>query len=168
MALAQREQIKIITAQNYSVRSFLRLNMKENILVSACLLGEKCRYDGKGKLSSAVLALTEKYNLIPVCPEVLGGLPIPRIPCEISEERVISANGDDFTEEYKKGAAFALEIAKKNNCTLAVLKSLSPSCGKGEIYDGSFTGKKVKGFGITASVLQKNKIKVISDTKIKP
>ncbi len=141
--------------------------MKENVLVSACLLGEKCRYDGKSKEYSEISCLKEKYNLIPVCPEVLGGLETPRTPCEIQNGRVISKDGQDKTAEYEKGAKTALEIALKNNCKTAVLKAKSPSCGKGKIYDGSFSKVLTDGNGVTADLLIKNNITVLTEKEKK-
>ena len=142
--------------------------MKENILVSACLLGEKCRFDGKSKPCDKVIKLNEKYNLIPVCPEVLGGLETPRTPCEIRNGKVISANGIDRTIEYTTGAQIALEIAKENNCKVAILKSKSPSCGKGKIFDGTFSGTLTDGNGITAQLLTENGIDVYNEISKKP
>ena len=142
--------------------------MNENILVSACLLGERCRYDGKSKPCDEVIKLNEKYNLIPVCPEVLGGLETPRTPCEIRNGKVISANGIDRTIEYTTGAQIALEIAKENNCKVAILKSKSPSCGKGKIYDGTFSGTLTDGNGITAQLLTENGIDVYNEISKKP
>ncbi len=139
--------------------------MKENILISACLLGEGCRYDGKSKPCPKIMKLKEKYNLIPVCPEVLGGLETPRTPCEIQFGKVISAGGEDRTKEYKKGAEITLEIAKRHNCTYAILKSKSPSCGKGKIYDGTFSKTLTDGNGITAQLLTENGIEVYSETE---
>lgn len=140
--------------------------MKENILISGCLLGERCRYDGKSKVCPKADNLKEKYNLIPVCPEVLGGLITPRTPCEIQSDRVIDQNGVDKTLEYKKGAEIALALAKENNCHIAVLKSKSPSCGKGHIYDGTFSKTLKEGNGITADLLLENGIKVISEDEL--
>lgn len=142
--------------------------MKENILVSACLLGERCRYDGKSKPCDEVIKLNEKYNLIPVCPEVLGGLETPRTPCEIQNDRVISADGIDRTREYINGAEIALKIAKQNNCKSAILKSKSPSCGKGKIYDGTFSGTLTDGNGITAQLLSDYGIKVYNEISKNP
>ncbi len=138
-----------------------------NILVSACLLGEKCRYDGKSKPDLKVLELSKKHNLIPVCPEVLGGLSIPRNPCEIVGNRLISSRGEDRTEEYNKGAQIALETAKKHNCSIAVLKSKSPSCAVRGVYDGSFTKTIIEDKnGVTADLLLKNGIKVINENEL--
>ena len=138
----------------------------KKILVSACLLGVACRYDGKSKPVDEVVALKEKYCLIPVCPEILGGLPTPRIPCEIKECRVLNRESEDKTAEYIKGAEEVLRLARLLECDTAVLKKKSPSCGSGEIYDGSFTGKTVQGYGICAELLKANGIKVLDETQI--
>lgn len=136
-----------------------------NILVSACLLGLKCRYDGKEVSNLEVLKIKEKYSLIPVCPEQLGGLSTPRPPAEIKNARVINNKNKDVTEEYKKGAEEALKLAKIFDCKYAILKERSPSCGYGQIYDGTFSGKLIPGKGITAELLIKNGIKVIADSR---
>ena len=136
------------------------------ILVSACLLGLSCRYDGKSKPVDEVIALKEKYSLIPVCPEILGGLPTPRIPCEIKEGRSLNREGEDKTSEYTKGAEEVLRLARLLECDIAVLKKKSPSCGSGEIYDGSFTGKTVQGDGVCAKLLKASGITVLDETQI--
>lgn len=137
------------------------------ILVSMCLFGEPCRYDGKSCPCEDVVLLKEKYELILVCPEVFGGLKTPRSPAERVGDKVISKDGKDVTKEYKLGAQKALELAKKNGCTIAVLKEKSPSCGCGVIYDGTFSGTLTEGNGVTAELLTKNGIKVIGESKIK-
>lgn len=136
------------------------------IIVSACLLGVGCRYDGKSKPADGVIALSEKYELVPVCPEILGGLPTPRIPCEIRDGRVINRRGEDKTAEYIRGAKEVLRLARLLNCTTAVLKKKSPSCGSGEIYDGSFSGKTAKGDGVCAGLLKANGIRILNETEI--
>lgn len=136
-----------------------------NILVSACLLGLKCRYDGKEVSNLEVLKIKEKYSLIPVCPEQLGGLSTPRPPAEIKNARVINNKNKDVTEEYNRGAEEALKLAKIFDCKYAILKERSPSCGYGQIYDGTFSGKLIPGKGITAELLIKNGIKVIADSR---
>ena len=141
--------------------------MKENIIVSACLLGEKCRYDGKSKPCQAVINLKEKYNLIPVCPEVMGGLKTPRHPSEIIGDKVIRKDGSDNTKEYKRGAEIALNIALQNGAKKAILKAKSPSCGKGQIYDGTFSGKLKEGNGITAKLFMEKGIEVLTEDEIK-
>lgn len=131
-----------------------------NVLISACLLGRPCRYDGKSKKCFDAI---DEVNLIPICPECDGGLPTPRPPAEIVGDRVINKEGVDVTGEYRDGAYIALETARKFGCKLAILKEKSPSCGTGVVYDGSFTGKTRKGMGITAALLAENGIHVISE-----
>lgn len=133
------------------------------ILVSACLLGLNCRYCGGGALDAEVLKLNEKNCIIPVCPEQLGGLSVPRPPCEIKNGKVMGKDGTDKTDEFGKGAEETLRLAQMLGCTHAVLKERSPSCGSKTIYDGSFTGQKIQGAGITASLLADNGIKVLSE-----
>ena len=137
--------------------------MKKNILVSACLLGEPTRYDGKSKPTAEVLSLRGKYNLVPVCPEVLGGLPTPRTPSERVGERVIMRDGCDVTDNFHLGAQRALDICKENNCKFAVLKARSPSCGKSEIYDGSFSGTLKEGDGVFAELLREEGVEIFSE-----
>ena len=136
----------------------------ENIIVSACLLGVSCRYDGNSKPSREVISLKEKYNLIPVCPEIMGGLPTPRLSSEIRGEWVVMKDGSDVTKEYKRGAEEVLRLAQMFECKIAVLKENSPSCGCGKIYDGTFSRKLIDGNGITAGLLLKNGIKVFGET----
>ena len=138
----------------------------ENILVSACLLGIGCRYDGKHKANKEVLALSEKYNLIPVCPEIYGGLPTPRVPSERVGDKVMMKDGRDVTENYQRGAKEALELCRIYNIKTAILKERSPSCGKGEIYDGSFTGTLTARDGVTAELLIREGIRVIGESEL--
>ena len=140
--------------------------MKEKILVSACLLGMPCRYDGKSKPHEAVIALKEKYELVPFCPEIYGGLETPRTPSERVGDRVIMKDGRDVTENYMRGAASALELCKLIGIKRAILKERSPSCGRGEIYDGSFTATLRAGDGVTAELLLKNGIEVVGESKM--
>lgn len=137
-----------------------------NILISACLLGIRCRYDGKCKLSPEIARLKDKYNLIPVCPECYGGLPIPREPSEICGDKVISKSGEDVTAQYQRGAEAALQLAKLFDCKTAVLKEKSPSCGSGLIHNGLFDGGLVPGDGVTAALLKANSITVIGESQI--
>ena len=137
--------------------------MPVRILVSACLLGVCCRYDSKSKPCQAVLDLAKKHELIPVCPEQLGGLATPRPPAEIQGEYVRKADGGDVTAQYTKGALEAARLYELLDCDLAILKSRSPSCGLGEIYDGSFSGRLTAGNGVTAGLFRKKGINVISD-----
>ena len=138
----------------------------KSILVSACLLGVSCRYDGKAKPVKEIIALKEKYNLIPVCAEIMGGLPTPRIPCEIKNGRAVNRNGEDKTDEYVRGAEEVLRLALLFGCDTAVLKARSPSCGNGEIYDGSFSGRLISGDGICAELLKANGIKIFNEIKV--
>ena len=132
-------------------------------LCSACLLGIKCRYDGKSKPYGKVLDLAKKEILIPVCPEQLGGLSTPRIPSEQKGGRVFSKRNKDVTENFRSGATAVLKIAQILNIKEAILKQRSPSCGCGQIYDGSFSKKIIVGDGVTTKLLKRNKIKVISE-----
>ena len=139
----------------------------KKILVSKCLLGINCRYKGDSCKNDAVCALSEKYEIIPICPEQDGGLPTPRDPAEIVNGRVISSAGRDVTAEYEKGARHALELAREHNVEFAVLKSKSPSCGCGTIYDGTFSGTLITGDGITAGLLKAMGFKVTNENSIK-
>ena len=136
-----------------------------NILVSACLLGTPCRYDGTGKLDPALDQLrAQGHTLVPVCPEVLGGLSTPRPPAELQPDgRVVNKEGVDVTAAYRAGAEAALAIARENGCTLAVLKARSPSCGCGEVYDGTFTGTLTPGWGVAARLLMEAGITVLDE-----
>ncbi len=136
------------------------------IIISGCLLGCDCRYKGDNCKCEELVALAENHTLIPVCPEQLGGLATPRNPAEIVGDKVISNQGKDVTYEYKKGAETALHIAKINNVDVAVLKANSPSCGKGIIYDGTFTGNKVAGNGIAAEMFLNAGIRVFTENEI--
>lgn len=135
---------------------------KEIVLCSACLLGVKCRYDGKSKANRKVIRLSKKATLIPVCPEQLGELPTPREPAEQKGRKVFTKSGKDVTSSFKKGAKEVLKLAKLFGVKKAILKQRSPSCGSGQVYDGTFSGKVIKGDGITASLLKRNGIEVIS------
>lgn len=136
------------------------------LLVSACLLGLPCRYDGASKPAPQVLALLEEHRLIPVCPEQMGGLPTPRPPAECRGNCVLNREGRDVTAEYARGAQFALELARLYGCQGAILKERSPSCGCGAIYDGSFSGTLVPGDGVTARLLKEHGIPVTGESRI--
>ncbi len=138
----------------------------EKLLISACLIGTNCKYNGKNNYLELVEGLKKKYELIPVCPEILGGLDIPRNPSEIKNNKVISNKGIDVTKEFNLGAKSALEIAMKNNVKIALLKDGSPSCGSNYVYDGTFSKTKIKGNGITSILLKENGIKVFSENEI--
>lgn len=139
---------------------------KQAILVSACLLGVCCRYDGATKPNGEVIKLREKFVLIPICPEVDGGLPTPRTPSERVGDRVLMKDGKDVTENYRLGAEAALERARSFGCTAAVLKARSPSCGSNSTYDGSFSGTLVERDGVAAELLKKNGILVYTEDEI--
>ena len=138
----------------------------DKLLVSACLLGTPCRYDGKSKADARVQALVGKYEIVPVCPEQLGGLPTPRHPAERVGDKIISDVGTDVTEEYTRGAKIAVRVAKENNVDYCVLKANSPSCGKGVIYDGTFSGGKKPGNGLTAEMLLAEGFTVLTEDEI--
>ena len=140
--------------------------MKDNLLISACLLGVACRYDGQSKPIECIERLKERYNLIPVCPEILGGLPTPRIPSERRTNGVFNANGQDVTQFYEKGAFEVVRIAKMLECKYALLKEKSPACGCGKIYDGSFTKVLTDGNGVAAEALMKDGISVIGESRV--
>ncbi|MEL7649608.1 MAG: DUF523 domain-containing protein [Sedimentibacter sp.] len=139
--------------------------MENNIeyIVSACLCGEKCRYDGKSSLSQNVKKLVDDGRAIMACPEIEGKLSVPRHPCEISRSRIINDHGEDMTENFMEGARKVLELAEKHNIKKAILKEKSPSCGSKFVYDGTFSRKLVKGQGITTKLLREHGIEVISD-----
>lgn len=136
------------------------------ILVSACLLGIDCKYNGKNNKNEQVLELLKDYDLIPVCPEIMGGLKTPRTPAEIKENKVITKDGKNVTKQYQKGAEETLKIAKLYNCQTAILKEKSPSCGCGRVYDGTFTGTLVDGDGITARLLKEHGIRITGETSL--
>ena len=131
------------------------------IMVSACLLGENCKYSGGNNRSEKVLAYVAGHEVIPVCPEVMGGLPTPRVPAEIVHGTVVNKAGVNVDREYRLGAQKALGIAKENRIDLAILQSRSPSCGVKEIYDGTFSGKRIPGQGVTAKLLMDNGFRVM-------
>lgn len=138
------------------------------VLVSACLLGVACRYDGasKGLPDSVLRELMARHVLVPACPEQLGGLPTPRTPAERIEDRVMTKDGRDVTAEYRHGAEQALHLARLCGCKIALLKERSPSCGSGTIYDGTFTGGLTAGDGVTAALLRENGITVYGESEI--
>ena len=129
------------------------------ILVSACLLGKNCKYNGGNNLNKSVLDFIEGHEVIGVCPEQLGGLSTPRLPAEIVDGVVTNKEGVCVDNEFRKGAQEALTIALENKVDLAILQSRSPSCGVKEIYDGSFSGRKIEGQGVFAKLLAKHDIK---------
>lgn len=140
--------------------------MKERVVVSQCLLGVRCRYDGKCAVNERVCREAAARGWIPVCPEALGGMTTPRAPSERSGERVMNCEGADVTDCFRCGAEEALRIAELYGARFALLKERSPSCGCGEIYDGSFTGKKTAGDGVTAELFRSAGIEVFGESRI--
>lgn len=136
---------------------------REKILVSACLLGQKVRYDGGDSMTDDLFLLKDRYDLIPMCPEVQGGLPVPRPPAEILLGKVVTGAGQDVTKNFEEGARIVLDLCLTLGIKKAILKSKSPSCGKGRIYDGSFTRNLVSGDGVTTRLLERHGIEVYSE-----
>ena len=142
------------------------------VLISACLLGVRCRYDGGDSRNEAAIKQQKKYEFVPVCPEESGGLPTPRPPAEIiggdgdavldGKAKVMTADGTDVTDAYLKGARHALEVAQSSGATHVILKARSPSCGCGDIYDGTFSGNLTSGDGVTTALLKRHGITVTS------
>lgn len=137
------------------------------IAVSACLLGENCKYNGGNNYSEKVKNYIEGHEVIPICPEVLGGLSTPREPAEIDCGIVKNKDGTSVDAQFRKGAELALDIVIKNQVELVILQSRSPSCGVNTIYDGSFSGKIIPGQGVFAALLKKNNIKAIDVADIR-
>ena len=131
------------------------------IMVSACLLGENCKYDGGNNRNEALLEMLAGHEIIPICPETAGGLPVPRVPAELVNGRAVNRNGEDVDDAFRKGAEKTLEIAEREKPDLIILQSRSPSCGVNEIYDGTFSGKKIPGHGIFADMVINADYKVI-------
>lgn len=140
----------------------------ENLLVSACLIGADCKYTGgNNTLSEQTLSrLREKYRLIPVCPELAGGLPVQRRPGERTGERVITDLGEDVTAQYRSGASATAELARRFGCNVALLKEKSPSCGSDRIYDGSFSHTVIPGDGVAAETLKAMGLCVLGESKV--
>ncbi|AXH09816.1 hypothetical protein CP960_07595 [Malaciobacter halophilus] len=142
-----------------------------NILISSCLLGEDVRYDAKSSSSSIkdkelFNKIINEFKIFSICPEVSGGLSIPRPPSEIVNDKVITTDGLDVTKMFNKGALNTLSYCKDNNIKIAILKSKSPSCGNSMVYDGTFTSTLKKSKGITTKLLQENGIKVFNETQL--
>ena len=135
-------------------------------IVSACLAGIACRYDGRANTCPEVQQLVAEGRAIPACPEFLGGLGTPRPPCEIVQGKVVNSNGQDVTQHFLLGAQAATEFALQQGCTAAILKSRSPSCGYGQIYDGTFSGVLVKGDGMWAAQLRQAGIALYSEENL--
>lgn len=139
---------------------------KEKILVSACLLGTNCKYNGGNNKNNKVLNFLKDKEVIPICPEILGGLTTPRDPAERVENRVMTNKRQDVTKEFLKGAEETLYLAKLLDIKKALLKAKSPSCGNKEIYDGSFKGNIINGIGVTAELLKENGIEIVNENEI--
>lgn len=146
---------------------YIKEEVNKLIAVSACLLGENCKYNGKNNQNEDVINFLQNKKYIAICPEVMGGLSTPRPPSEILGEKVITKNGLDLTQEFRQGAKLSLDLCLKHNVKLAILKSNSPSCGSKTIYDGTFNHVLISGQGITTQLLTKNSIKVIDETSLK-
>ena len=138
----------------------------KKILISACLLGCSCRYDVGTKPCAGALVLKDKYQLIPVCAEQMGGLTTPRTPCERIDDKVMSVEGEDRTEAYRHGAEQAMKLFDLFECDCAVLKARSPMCGSNVIYDGTFSGKFREGDGVLAEMLKKRGVRVYTEDEI--
>ena len=136
------------------------------LLISACLLGCRCRYDGASKSHPLIPALAARHALVPVCPEQLGGLPTPRPPAERRGDRVVTAAGADVTEQYRRGAEEAWRLCAALGYTAAVLKERSPSCGCGAVYDGTFSGTLTAGDGVTAALLRQRGAAVYGESRL--
>ena len=131
------------------------------VLVSACLLGYNCKYNGKNNLNSKIVELLKTHEVIPVCPEMFGGLSCPRIPCEKVGDRILDKEGNYCTKQFIKGAEEALNIAKEKQVDFAILQKRSPSCGNSVIYDGTFKGNLIAGNGVFAQKLQSLNIPIM-------
>ena len=136
------------------------------ILVSACLLGCACRYDGQSKPNPLAQELARQGLAVPVCPEQLGGLPTPRVPAERRGDQGVTRDGRDVTAAYEKGAAEALRLTELFSCDAAILKERSPSCGSGAVYDGTFSGTLTAGWGAAAGLLREQGIRVLGESRL--
>ena len=132
-------------------------------LASACLCGVSCRYDGRASTVEELAKLHEENRILAICPEVDGGLPVPRPPCELRNGRAVTREGMDVTDQFQAGAALALKLARAHGIRVAVLKENSPSCGGAMVYDGTFSGRRVPGRGITADMLLRHGIRIVSE-----
>lgn len=139
---------------------------KQAVLVSACLLGVNCRYNGSAGMLAELAEMMQCAQMIPVCPEILGGLPTPRPPAERVGEKVLSCEGGDVTQAYLRGAQETLKLAKLYGAKYAVLKERSPSCGAGEIYDGTFSHSRIPGDGVAAALLKAHGVQVYGESRV--
>lgn len=140
----------------------------EKVLVSACLLGQRVRYDGRDAraIDPRLERLEREGRIVQVCPEVSGGLPVPRPAAELRGLRIVTAAGDDVTANFHEGARVALELARRHGIRVAILKDRSPSCGSREVYDGSFSGTRRQGEGVTTACLRAHGIRVFGEDEI--
>ena len=136
------------------------------LLVSACLLGVACRYDGQSKLHPLAQELCRRHEVIPVCGEIFGGLPTPRLPSERWEGGVFASDGGDVTDAFRRGAEEVVRLARLTGAQAAILKERSPSCGSGAVYDGTFSGVLTEGWGITAALLRQQGLRVVGESGI--
>lgn len=136
------------------------------ILVSACLMGVGCRYDGKSNQLPQLEQLMKQHTCIPVCPEIFGGLPTPRVPAERQGSKIMTQDGQDVTQQFVRGTAEVLRLADLYHCKAALLKERSPSCGCGQIYDGTFTKTLTEGDGLAAEMLKRKGIAVYGESQI--
>ncbi len=137
-------------------------------VVSACLAGQACRYDGGSTPCPEVIRLVERGYALPLCPEVLSGLPVPRRPCELRDGRVVCPDGTDVSAAFAAGARHALDMARAHGCTAAILKSRSPSCGFDRIYDGTFSGRLAQGDGVWAEALRQAGFTLYNEEHLPP
>ncbi|WP_448549517.1 DUF523 domain-containing protein [Thalassotalea fusca] len=140
----------------------------KKILVSSCLLGDAVRYDGHHKAikHSLLCQWQSEGRIVAICPEVAGGLPIPRPPAEIIEARVIDCSGEDVTSAFNLGAQLALKLCQQHEISVAILKESSPSCGSSQVYDGSFSDRTVSGEGVTTQLLRQHGIRVFNENQL--
>lgn len=136
------------------------------LLVSACLLGVACRYDGRSKLHPLAQELCRRHEVIPVCGEIFGGLPTPRLPSERREGGVFASDGGDVTDAFCRGAEEVVRLARLTGAQAAILKERSPSCGSGAVYDGTFSGVLTEGWGITAALLRQQGLRVVGESRL--
>lgn len=136
------------------------------ILVSACLMGVGCRYDGKSNQLPQLEQLMKQHTCILVCPEIFGGLPTPRVPAERQGSKIMTQDGQDVTQQFVRGTAEVLRLADLYHCKAALLKERSPSCGSGQIYDGTFTKTLTEGDGLAAEMLKRKDIAVYGESQI--
>ncbi len=135
-------------------------------VVSACLAGVPCRYDARHNLQECVARLVQEGRALPLCPEVLAGLPTPRNPVEIQGNCICDAAGLDYTLAFKRGAHLAFDAARKSGCLQAIVKSRSPSCGFGHIYDGTFSKKLIEGNGLWAQLLYEHGFEIYTEENL--